>query len=283
MPEDKPRPHGFHDPAPAFLTGDSEMAALVRAKDWSATPLGPPEGWSRSVKTAVSICLNSRFPILLWLGPELRVLYNDACIPFLGEAKHPAALGEPGRVVWGEIWPLIGPMHDEVRAGRATTVDHQQMFFARRLPREEVYVTFGYSPIFNEDKRAVEGTFCACTETTGKFVGERRLATLRDMGARTAEARTVDAACRGAAEVLESNPLDVPFAAIYLLNERGTAARRVAGTRLPADPAILPLDYALGGAPGPWPLAQVARSGEAAEVDHLPDRLGCGRALAGRG
>jgi hypothetical protein len=60
------------------------MGALMRAKDWSATPLGLPEKWPQSIKNSVGICLNPRFPILLWLGPELRLVYNDAYIPFLG-------------------------------------------------------------------------------------------------------------------------------------------------------------------------------------------------------
>ena len=95
-----------------FLRGGGELGALMRAKDWSGHPLGPPDTWTQSIKTAVSLCLNSRFPILLWLGPELRIVYNDAYIPFLGETKHPAMLGAPGREAWSEIWPAIGPMHD---------------------------------------------------------------------------------------------------------------------------------------------------------------------------
>ena len=89
--------------SPAWLAGGGEMGGRLRANDWSATPLGHPKTWSRSIQTAVSIYLNSRFPILLWLGPELRLVYNDTYIPFLGEKKHPAALGTPGRQVWGEI------------------------------------------------------------------------------------------------------------------------------------------------------------------------------------
>src|SRR4051812_558735 len=162
----------------AFLIDGGELGALIRAKDWSATPLGRAEAWPQNIKAAVSLCLNSRFPILLWLGPELRIVYNDAYIPFLGEAKHPAVLGAPGREAWGEIWDAIGPMLDEARAGRATWVEDFQFFFSRRLPREEVYVTFSYGPIRSTDGTTVDGIFCACAETTGRVVGERRLATL---------------------------------------------------------------------------------------------------------
>ena len=243
----------------------------MRAKDWSATPLGPPEGWPRPVKTAVSLCLNSRFPILLWLGPELRIVYNDAYVPFLGPAKHPAMLGAPGREAWGEIWPAIGPMLDEALAGRATWVEDFRMFFARRLPREEVYVTFSYGPILGDDGRTVEGVFCACAETTGRVLGERRLSTLRDLGLRTSGSHTVEAACRAAAEVLDANPLDVPFAAVYLPGGDGNA-RLVAGTRLPDHRAAFPEVH--DAARGPWPLAEAARTRRTVEVPDLPDRVG---------
>ncbi len=255
-----------------FLRGGGELGELMRAKDWSAHPLGPPETWAQSIKTAVSLCLNSRFPILLWLGPELRIVYNDAYIPFLGETKHPAMLGAPGRAAWSEIWPAIGPMHDEVRAGRATWVEDLQFFFARQLPLEEVYVTFSYSPILAEDARTVEGVFCVCTETTERVLGERRLSTLRDLGLRVSEQRAVDAACRKAVEVLDANPLDIPFAAIYLLDEDGPTARRIAGARLPDDPSTFPAVFPLSGHTAPWPLAAVARTQKAVEVRNLPSR-----------
>ena len=78
------------------LTGGGEMGALMRARDWAATPLGRVEDWPQSLRTSVSICLNSRFAILIWWGPELVMLYNDAYREIIG-SKHPAALGEPGR------------------------------------------------------------------------------------------------------------------------------------------------------------------------------------------
>jgi hypothetical protein len=258
-----------------FLSGGGELGAPMRAKDWSTTPLGLPETWSPRIKTAVSICLNSRFPILIWIGSDLRIIYNDSYIPFLGPIKHPAVLGEPGRAAWGEIWPAIAPMHDEVQAGRATLVEHYQMFFARAVPREEVYVTFGYSPILGENGGTIEGVFCACYETTKEIVRERRLSTLRQLGARSTEHRTVELACREAAEVLDTNPFDIPFAAFYLLNEEGSAAKRVAGTRLLADsaafPAMLPLGKD-GATANSWPLGRVAETSQAADVSGLPRR-----------
>jgi len=249
----------------------------MRAKDWSASPLGHPETWPQSVKTAVSICLNSRVPIALWLGPELRLIYNDSYIPFLGETKHPAMLGAPGREAWGEIWAAIEPMHHEVAAGRATSVEDVQLFFARRLPREEVYVSWGYSPILAADGVTIEGTFDACTETTAKVVGKRRLATLRDLGARSTEQRSAEVACRDAAEVLRANPLDIPFAAIYLFDEEGMSARRVAGTRLDNCSTVFPESHpVIHGSlvSEPWPLSRVAETSRSCQISDLPGTVG---------
>src|SRR6266849_10272724 len=108
---------------PHFLAGGGEIGALMRAKSWSDTLLGPPETWPEALKMAVSICLNSRFPISLWWGPELVMLYNDAWRPILGKTKHPAALGRPGIESWPEIWDTIGPQFYQcVNQGRGDLV-----------------------------------------------------------------------------------------------------------------------------------------------------------------
>jgi signal transduction histidine kinase len=89
-------------------------------------------------------------------------------------------------------------------------------------PREEVYVTFSYAPVFGDG--AVDGIFCACWETTQRLVGTRRLDTLRKLGVRPAEARTVAEACAATAVVLAENPHDVPFAAVYAVSDDGATA-----------------------------------------------------------
>ena len=102
------------------------MGALMRTVDWASTPIGPVEDWPQSLRTAVSICLASRFPILIWWGPELVKLYNDAYRPMLGATKHPRSMGQRGRECWPEIWHIIGPMLEEVLTeGKATWSDDQ--------------------------------------------------------------------------------------------------------------------------------------------------------------
>src|SRR5215467_14457252 len=86
-----------------FLAGGGEMGERMRALDWSRTPLGPPPTWPQSLRSTVSMLLPSRAQIVLFWGPELTVLYNDAYRPVFG-AKHPQVLGCPGRDAWSEIW-----------------------------------------------------------------------------------------------------------------------------------------------------------------------------------
>ena len=103
-----------------LANAQSEMAQRVRSFDWAGTPLGPIESWPQSLLIAVSICLNSRFPMFVWWGPKLINIYNDGYIPVLG-ARHPSALGRAARDIWGEIWPDVGPQAELVMTkGEAT-------------------------------------------------------------------------------------------------------------------------------------------------------------------
>ena len=97
------------------LAGGGEMGALMRSLDWSKTLLGPVSSWPQSLRTAVSILLASRFPMLIHWGPELVQFYNDSFRPILGANKHPGALGQPAYPWWTEIWDLLTPMFDTSR------------------------------------------------------------------------------------------------------------------------------------------------------------------------
>src|SRR5688572_28677933 len=241
----------------------------MRGLDWSKTDLGLPEQWPEHWKTAVRLCLTSRIPVVMYWGAAFTVLYNDPYISFLGETKHPRFLGRPGRECWSEIWDTIGPMLENVYAtGEATWSEDLLMFFARRLPLEEVYVRFTFGPLMAADG-TVNGIFCPCTETTEQVVGARRLETLRKLGIKPAVARTVETACAHAAEVLAENRYDIPFAGIYLLDGSGAKVSLCAVAGLHADVHPLPRSVSLEEAGGPWPFAAVLKTHQPQDIADL--------------
>jgi PAS domain S-box-containing protein len=259
-----------------FFPGDSELAARMRALDWSQTDLGLPQEWSESLRVAVSLCVTSRIPIVMYWGTNFTVLYNDAYISFLGETKHPRYLGQPGQECWQEIWDTIGPMLESVYAtGNATLSEDVRMFFARRLPLEEVYVRFTFGPILASDGKTVLGIFCPCTETTEQVVSARRLETLRKLGLRAAEVQSVEAVCQGAAQVLAENPSDIPFAAIYLVDQTGTHARMSASVGFSEGTYQLPLELSTQNDLPTLPIASVLRTHtpQCIELGTLADQL----------
>ncbi|MVM28859.1 PAS domain-containing protein [Spirosoma sp. HMF4905] len=160
-----------HNPARSysFLAGGGEMGALTRALDWSKTALNTPDTWPQSLRTTLSILLNSKFPMFLFWGEQHLCFYNDAYRPSLGnEGKHPLALGQPGDQVWPEIWDFIKPLIDQVLSGQEATWSEDQLLPIYRNGRlEDVYWTFSYSPVSDESGNPA-GVFVTCTETTQK-------------------------------------------------------------------------------------------------------------------
>lgn len=149
------------------------MGERIRSKDWSLSPLGTPDEWPQSLRTTVSILLNSKFPMFVWWGEDLITIYNDAYCPIAGE-KHPSLLGKSGKEGWIEIWEDLGPLVDSVFSGKSTWSEDQVLYMNRRGYVEETYFTFSYSPIWDESG-TVAGLFCACIETTEKVLAAKRI------------------------------------------------------------------------------------------------------------
>ena len=237
------------------LAGGGECGALLRQVDWAKTPLGPVETWPQSLRTVLSILLSSRQPMFMWWGPELVQFYNDAYRPSLGDDKHPSALGQRGEECWREIWPIIGPLVQGVMTeGRATWAEDQLVPIPQDGALRELFWTFGYSPIREESGR-IGGTFVTCTETTQRVLGERRLRTLRDLAVRAPEQTSDKAAVEMAARVLSSNPADIPFCALYLLEPDGQSAVLEGLSGLEPSSPVAPARVKLAAAP--WPLLEV--------------------------
>ncbi len=198
-----------------IFDGEGEMRRLFRETDWSSTSFGAVENWSEVLKVSVALCLNSRFPLILWWGPELIMLYNDSYVGHL-RGKHPKALAQPGQRVWTEIWTTIGPMLEGVfRTGEATYSDDLQLFLQRNGYAEESYHTFSYSAVRDSTGKIV-GIFTPVAETTQRVLSERRLRTLSDLA--RAKAETESELLKAISLVLQTNKLDLPLCAFYSLD-----------------------------------------------------------------
>ena len=157
-------------PAHAFLANGGDVGALMRGHDWSSSPLGSPETWPQSLRTIVSMMLNSKFPMFIAWGDELGLLYNDAYAGLMG-SKHPRGLGCRFMDVWPEIWTDILPIIEQALSGHAVYYENLPFTMNRNGSDEEAWFTFSYSPVRDEYGQ-VGGMFCACKETTEQVLAE---------------------------------------------------------------------------------------------------------------
>ena len=255
-----------------WLSG-SEMGKLIRTMDWSKTPLGALESWPQSLRTTVSLCLGSTFPIALAWGPQRTQIYNDGYWPICA-AKHPQSMGQDFKECWLTAWPVIGDAFEQAAAGRAAFLVNQRMVLDRSGFLEETFFTFSFSPIRDETGR-VAGLFHPVTELTQQSLGERRLKVLRTLADSTAPARTMNQAIDFAMKALASFELDLPFALFYLLDADLKYARLVGQCGLPPGTPASPLKICLEkSSQHGWPMAKVARERGGELVDDLEQRFG---------
>ena len=220
-----------HNPADSPYIGSDgvhpivfgEMTRLIASIDWSRSPLGPSAQWPQSLKTALNICLRSRFQLAMFWGSELVFLYNDAEREVIG-SLHPYALGKPAREVLVDMWETVGPMlHAVLKSGEATWSVDQPLMIDRYGLVEEAFFTWSYSPMPDDDGE-IGGVLLVTTETTPRVLAERRLRTLTEMAAEVAGVQTTEQACATAIEILGQNPADIPCAMLYLLDAAGSVS-----------------------------------------------------------
>jgi signal transduction histidine kinase len=199
--------HGDASAVDTVFAGSGEMVERCRDFDWASTPLGPVSSWSPSLRTTVSILLESRNPMFLWWGPELVQIYNDAYGPSLGRGDRRArALGAKGQEFWTDIWTTIGPQIEQVMTtGEPTWHEDQYLPIERNGRMEDVWWTYSYSPV--RENGVIAGVLVVCQETTTRV----RLLTERELllaAERTAHAEA-DAARQTLSEVFEQAPVAI--------------------------------------------------------------------------
>ena len=265
----------FH-PAPAhnddlsWLAGGGEMGALIRSMDWSRTPLGPIQGWPQSLKTSVSLCLSSTFPILIAWGPHDIQIYNDAYRPICGDL-HPRAMGGAFKEIWAAALPVVGDKFDRAHKGEGTYIRDQRMFLDRNGYLEEAFMTFSFSPIRDESGE-VGGIFHPITESTTAVLNARRTQLLRDLSGAIGDARTVDDLANDLARQHETMLPDLPFLLLYGFDADSGQLQLCGGAGLDAHPHMAPVVCPPDDSC--WPFASAARARAAQRVDGLRARFG---------
>lgn len=257
-----------------IFVGDSEMARLMRSHDWSQTPFGDIETWPQSLRSSLSICLNSRFPIAIYWGQDNILLYNDAWRPIVGD-KHPWALGRAGREVWSEIWDDIGPELASVLATGEGTFHNDELLSMYRFGyTEECFFEYTFNPIQGEGG-SIDGVFNIVTETTYRVLNDRRARLLREVASKTGTAKTAEEACVLMAKTLKSDPADIPFALLYLMDQDGSTVRLCGHTEVKVDHSIAPkvVDLTADDSGG-WSIAQVAQTAQPQIIPNLVKRFG---------
>ncbi|WP_158623837.1 ATP-binding protein [Corallococcus llansteffanensis] len=250
------------------------MAALIASLDWSHSPLGPIESWPQSLRTTVSLCLASNFPINIIWGDGHNQIYNAGYRVVCG-AVHPRAMGESYRVTWASAWPAIGEPFERALAGETSYLENQRMFLERNGYPEETFFTFSLSPIRDESGKVV-GLFHPVTETTLTMLAQRRTRALRDIADRAGQALVFDEACALLLTTLGQYHFDLPFALLYVTTPDGTEARLRGTCGTPVGGPLAPqvLRLSADAEAGTWPLARAVRSGRAEQVTDLAARFG---------
>jgi PAS domain S-box-containing protein len=241
-----------------MIAADEEVGRDLAAVDWPATPLGPPGKWPQSLRTAVDILLSSRYSMWMAWGPDLTFFCNGAYRRDTLGRKYPWALGRPAREVWAEIWDDISPRIDTVLAtGKATWDEALLLFLERSGYSEETYHTFSYSPL--HEAGVVVGMLCVVSEVTERVIGERRMATLRDLGSDPSMVRTEQEALDFAGRQMDRNRQDLPFTLTYVFDDDGVTARLAHCTGFTRDHPAAPAALAAADPDPVWPVAELLK------------------------
>src|SRR5262245_10068897 len=258
---------------PELLAAGGETAKLVHEMDWAKTPLGPLETWPQSLLTSVGLCLASNLPIAIVWGPEHTQIYNDAYRSLRGPSQ-PHALGERFDASWLSGGSALGEALERASAGQTVSLASQRIFLDRNGGLEEAFFGFSFSPI-RDEAGGVGGLFHTAVEGTQRVLAERRLAALRELAERSADAVAPAAVCTRIGEVLGAHALDVPFALLYRVDADGRGASLAASAGLAPEAEASPARIELAaGRPAAWPLAEALGRGKVVQVDSLAQRFG---------
>jgi PAS domain S-box-containing protein len=169
-----------------LIRSEGRMAALIRAHDWSPTPLGPIEDWPEALLLSANLMLSCAFPSLVFWGEELVQLYNDAFVPLLAE-RHPSGLGQTAQECWWDAWQIVGPNLKRVMEGETVFHENTIVPILRDGRLQDIRWTYSYSPIYGAGGGTggdALGVLVVCQDLTREMAAAQEL---RESGERTRE------------------------------------------------------------------------------------------------
>ncbi|KAF0537248.1 protein-histidine kinase [Gigaspora margarita] len=197
-----------------------KVVDLLNNLDWSSTCLGSLDSWEPSFKNIVNLFFHSEFPTVIFCGPDLIYIYNQANAPYL-KLKHPygLAFGKPFAEIHPEHFDHVkSSMNGNIKSTGKGLFEKDLRFLQNNdYYSEEFYISPTKSPIFKDD-----GTFWAvlnvCDFTTHKVLAERRIKALSDLANHINDADSLESACHIIMKSFRENDKDIPFALIYLID-----------------------------------------------------------------
>ncbi|CDS48344.1 hypothetical protein [Polaromonas sp. CG9_12] len=173
---------------PDFLAHVGQMGVLIKAQDWSAHPLGSPQGWPGGLKAVLATVLGSPKPMYVLWGPEFVFFFNDAYAPMLGQHGN-GAMGRAFAQVWPELWADFAPLLRQALSGQGSSYDNMALTLARHGYPEPTWWTFSFLAL-RDEHGAVVGVHCICTETTELVRAQARQAFWFELAGALREAHT---------------------------------------------------------------------------------------------
>lgn len=243
-----------------WLSGGGECGKLIRSMDWSKNSLGPIDKWPQSLKTAVSLCLSSTFPINIVWGPDHIQIYNDAYRPICG-ALHPESMGSMFKVLWASALPVVGDAFDRAFKGEGTYIPNQRMFLERFGYLEEAFMTFSFSPIRDESGN-VGGIFHPISESTEKMLSSRRNQVIRDLAIQVNTAGALPEMYSLVEKAQPGFDLDLPFLIFFEVSDNGAIVLKSASGIDKLSPLCVDKN---------WDLSEMRAS---TRIDNLNEKFG---------
>jgi signal transduction histidine kinase len=155
-----------------LLDTSGAVRAGYHLHDWSGSPLGSPDQWDPALRSAVSLILESEFPMYIAWGARLTLLYNAAYISLL-DGRHPSSLGASLHDVWPDQWPGMKALAERALGGHSTYGEDVPRTIRRAGKPYRAWFTLAYSPV-RDGTGAVRGFLCVISETTPRVQLERR-------------------------------------------------------------------------------------------------------------